>query len=183
MICICFLCVVSCFFIWVYNKVIYLKNLLLEAESGVAVQLKRRYDLVPNLVRVVSSYCKHETSALENVTQLRAQAMNVKDLEKKEAVENKLEESICAVLVLKENYPKLKANDLFIQLQKDLVLIEDDLQYSRRYYNGVVRKYNIFINLFPIFLFQKVLHVADRPFFQLDGVHEKSVPMIKDYLL
>ncbi len=84
--------------------------------------------------------------------------------------------------MLKENYPDLKANELFQQLQKDLVLIEDDLQYARRYYNGVVRNFNTFINLFPICLFQKVLKVSAKPFFQLDGLHEKNAPSIKECL-
>lgn len=85
--------------------------------------------------------------------------------------------------MLQENYPDLKANELFQQLQKDLVCIEDDLQYARRYYNGVVRNFNTFINLFPICLFQKVLKVSAKPFFQLDGLHEKMCHLLRSILM
>ena len=171
--------VIVCFFIWVYNKVIRLKNLLFEAQSGVEVQLKRRYDLVPNLVKVVSSYCKQERGVFENVAKYRSQAMSILDLSKKESYENTLEKGLCSLLMLKEAYPELKASDIFLKLQQELVVIEDDLQYARRYYNGVVRNFNTFISLFPICLFQKILKVSTKPFFQLDGVHEKDTPSIK----
>ena len=178
--------IILCFLIgiciWCYNRIIVLKNLLVEAESGVDVQLKRRYDLIPNLVRVASSYCAHESKTLENVISLRTKAMATEKLSQKEDLENQFEKGICAVLMLKEDYPDLKANELFHRLQKDLILIEDDLQYARRYYNGVVRTFNTFISVFPICLFQKLLNVSEKPFFQLENVHEKSVPSIKDYL-
>ncbi len=174
--------IIICFLIWVYNKIIRLENLFIEAESGVEVQLKRRYDLIPNLVRVVSGYCVYESKSLEDVITLRTKAMTTEKLAQKECFENQFEKGICTVLMLKENYPELKANELFHQLQQDLVLIEDDLQYARRYYNGVVRNFNTFINLFPICLFQKVLKVSAKPFFQLDGLHEKNVPSIKECL-
>ena len=168
--------------VWVYNRIIVLKNLLIEAESGVEVQLKRRYDLVPNLVRVVSAYCSHESDTLENVVQLRTKAMSTKKLVQKESVENQFEHSICGILMLKESYPDLKANEVFLKLQKDLVVIEDDLQYARRYYNGIVRTFNTFISVFPVCLFQKFLNVSEKPFFQLENIHEKNAPSIKDYL-
>ncbi|MBQ8251601.1 MAG: LemA family protein [Alphaproteobacteria bacterium] len=174
--------IIICFLIWVYNKIVRLENLFIEAESGVEVQLKRRYDLVPNLVRVITGYCAHETKMLEDVTILRTKAMTTEKLAQKECFENQFEQGICTILMLKEDYPDLKANDMFNQLQKDLVLIEDDLQHARRYYNGIVRKFNTFINLFPICLFQKILKVSTKPFFQLDGVHEKNVPSIKECL-
>ncbi len=171
--------IIVCFLVWVYNKVIRLKNLLFEAQSGVEVQLKRRYDLVPNLVKVVSSYCKQERGVFENVAKYRSQAMSILDLSKKESYENTLEKGLCSLLMLKEAYPELKASDIFLKLQQELVVIEDDLQYARRYYNGVVRSFNTFISLFPICLFQKILKVSTKPFFQLDGVHEKDAPSIK----
>lgn len=182
MIYIIFLIVLILLFVLGYNRIIVLKNLITEAESGVDVQLKRRYDLIPNLVRVASNYCAHESKTLENVVSLRTKAMATEKLSQKENLENQFEKGICAVLMLKENYPDLKANELFHKLQKDLVLIEDDLQYARRYYNGVVRTFNTFISLFPVCLFQKMLNVSVYPFFQLDEDHEKNVPSIKDYL-
>lgn len=169
-------------FVLMYNKIIRLKNLLIEAESGVDVQLKRRYDLVPNLVKTISAYCKHESMTLENVIKLRSDAMKISDLSKKESLENEFEKGLCSILVLKENYPELKANDVLLKLQKDLIVIEDDLQQSRRYYNGIVRSFNTFINLIPVCFFKKFLKVSAKPFFQLDSLHEKNAPSIKECL-
>ena len=184
MVCYVFILILSLVigYIFVYNKIVRLKNLLIEAESGIDVQLKRRYDLVPNLVKVAAAYCKHEAKTLEDVIRQRGNAMSKKTLSEKEDFENQFEQSLCAVLMLKENYPDLKANDLFLKLQKDLIVIEDDLNHARRYYNGVVRTFNTFINLFPVCCFKKSLKVSDYAFFQLDGSHEKNAPNIKDYL-
>ncbi len=168
--------------IFIYNKTIHLKNLILEAESGVDVQLKRRYDLVPNLVKTVSAYCTHESKTVEEVVRLRNQTMNQKILQKKENLENQFEQGLCLILGLKEDYPNLKADEAFLKIQKELSLIEDDLQHARRYYNGVVRKFNSFINLFPICLLKKTFKLSDKSFFQLEGSHEKVVPNVKDFL-
>ena len=168
--------------IFIYNKTIRLKNLILEAESGVDVQLKRRYDLVPNLVKTVSAYCDHEAKTFEEVARLRTQTMNQKTLKEKESFENQFEHGLCTILGLKESYPNLKADAAFLKIQKELSLIEDDLQHARRYYNGVVRKFNSFINLFPVCLLKKIFALVDKPFFQLDGEHEKLVPNVKDFL-
>ncbi len=174
--------IIICFFVWVYNKIVRLKNLLFEAQSGVEVQLKRRYDLVPNLIKVVSSYCKHEGEVFENVAKFRSQAMGVTNLSKKESFENLFEQGLCSLLILKEAYPILKSNDIFLKLQQELVMIEDDLQHARRYYNGVVRTFNTFINLFPICLFKCLLKVSDYGYFQLENVIEGQALRIKDYL-
>ena len=168
--------------IFVYNNSIRLKNLILEAESGVDVQLKRRYDLVPNLVKTVSAYCDHEAKTFEEVARLRTQTMNQKTLKEKESFENQFEHGLCTILGLKESYPNLKADAVFLKIQKELSLIEDDLQHARRYYNGVVRKFNSFINLFPICLLKKIFKLSDEAFFQLEGNHEKAVPNVKDFL-
>ena len=168
--------------IFIYNKTIHLKNLIMEAESGIDAQLKRRYDLAPNLVKTATAYCAHESKIFEEITRLRTQTMNQKTLKEKESFENQFEHGLCTILGLKESYPDLKADGVFLKIQKELALIEDDLQHARRYYNGVVRKFNTFINLFPVCLLKKLFMLTDKPFFQLDGEHEKLVPNVKDFL-
>lgn len=149
-----FLLLIVCIFVWIYNRIVKLKNLVIEAKRGIDAQLKRRYDLVPNLVKVESFYCKHESQILKDVIKLRSDAMKINDLNQKEQFENKLEQSLCSILVLKESYPDLKADKVFF-----------DLQHARRYYNGVVRNYNTFINFFPICCLKHFLNANDYNFF------------------
>jgi len=161
--------------VWFYNRMISFRQLVLEAESGIDVQLKRRHDLVPNLVEVVRGYAGHEKSVFKNVARLRSQAVDVKDLEKRAGVENQLTQGLRSVFALAENYPDLKANGQFIQLHQNLVLIEDELQMARRYYNGTVRDFNVLVQSFPGSLIAARFGFKSKSFFEIETATEKAV--------
>ncbi len=135
--------------IGVYNKLVALKNTGLSAWSDVDVQLKRRHDLIPNLVETVKGYMVHERTTLENVTKARSLAVSATDIGKKEEAENMLTGFLRQLFAVVENYPDLKANQNFLELQNSLNGIENDIQLSRRYYNAVVRDYNVKREVFP----------------------------------
>lgn len=139
---------VAAFGVLMYNRFVKQENLCDEAFSGVQVQLKRRYDLIPNLVSCVKGYAAHERETLDAVIAKRNEAMNA-DAEHKTQAENALTQSLKSVFALAESYPDLKANQNFIQLQETLADIEDNLQNARRYYNATVRTLNTLVKSFP----------------------------------
>lgn len=133
----------------IYNKLVRGKHLVAEGWSGIDVQLKRRANLIPNLLESVKGYMKHERELLSEVTRLRAESMQTKDVTAKSKVENALSRSLASLFAVAENYPDLKANQNFLDLQRQLGDVEDQSQMSRRYYNGTVRNFNILIESFP----------------------------------
>ena len=141
--------VVVLWLIAVYNGLITLKNRTKEAWSDIDVQLKRRYDLIPNLVESVKGYAKHEKELLNEVTKARTEAMQTKGLADKAAKENMLSETIKSLFAVAENYPDLKANQNFLHLQEELSDTENKIEAARRFYNGNVRDFNIKIQVFP----------------------------------
>ncbi|MBI5399506.1 LemA family protein [Candidatus Saganbacteria bacterium] len=146
------LAIVVLVLLWVmatYNGLIILRTRVEEAWADIEVQLKRRYDLIPNLVSTVKGYATHEKEIFENVTKARAAAMGATGLADKAQAENMLSQTLKSLFAVAENYPQLKANENFLQLQKDLTDTEDKVQYSRRFYNGNVRDLNIKIQTFP----------------------------------
>lgn len=149
----------------IYNGLIRLKNKCNEAFSDIDTQLKRRYDLIPNLVETVKGYASHEAKTLESVTTARTQAMQAKDLKEKEAAENMISGALKTIFALAENYPDLKANQNFLDLQKTLTEIEEHIQLSRRYYNATVRDFNTKIEVFPNNLIAGPLGFKQREFF------------------
>jgi len=132
-----------------YNGLISLKTRTEEAWSDITVQLKRRYDLIPNLVSAVRGYAKHEKGVFEEVTKARTEAMNAKGMGAKAEAENSLAGALKSVFAVAENYPNLKANENFLQLQGELSETENKVEASRRFYNANVRDYNIKIKSFP----------------------------------
>jgi len=132
----------------VFNSLVRLRNRAQEAFSDIDVQLKRRYDLIPNLVESVKGYMAHEAGVFERVTQARSQAMQATGLAKA-AAENQLSGALKSLFAVAENYPQLKANENFLQLQGELTDTEDKIQSARRFYNGMVRDLNIRIQSFP----------------------------------
>jgi LemA protein len=132
-----------------FNRLVRLRNQVRTAWADIDVQLRRRHDLVPQLVAAVKGYAGHEQGVLTAVTELRAQAVALQSPGKLGEVENALEKSLTQLFALKEAYPDLKANESFLRLQNDLVEVEDQLQYARRFYNGAVRDYNTTIERFP----------------------------------
>ena len=159
-----------------YNALVRHGNKVREAYSGVDVQLKRRHDLVPNLVRVVRGYATHERETLEDVIQARDAAHAAEALPDREAREAGLGRSLTKLFALVERYPELKADKNFRKLHGDLVQIEDDLQYARRYYNGTVRDLNNRVESVPSNLVAALAGRKTAAFFELDGAAERAAP-------
>ncbi len=143
------LVVVVVWLVFAYNSLIRLRNQAKEAWSDIEVQLKRRYDLIPNLVEAVKGYMTHERQVFENVTAARARAMSAPMGKEKAGAENMLSGALKSLFAVAENYPQLKANENFSKLQDELTDTEDKIQAARRFYNGNVRDMNIAIQSFP----------------------------------
>lgn len=165
-------------FIVVYNSLILKKNRVDEAWSDINVQLKRRYDLIPNLIETVKAYAKHESSVFEKVTRARSEAMNAKTPEQHAKAENVLTDALKSIFAVAENYPDLKASQNFLALQDELTDAENKIQAARRFYNGNVRDYNTKIQTFPINLIAKSFGFEKRDFFEIDE-KEKEAPKVK----
>ena len=163
----------------IYNKLVKLRTLVEEAWSGINVQLKKRHDLIPNLVETGKGYATHERETFDSVTKARASAMQATDVKSQEAAENNLNAALIRLLAVAEQYPELKANQNFLQLQDQLSVIESDIEKSRRYYNGTVREKNIVIDTFPSNIVANMFKFEKSPFFELENEAEKAVPQIK----
>jgi LemA protein len=180
-----FLTAVALVVLWVifaYNRLIVLKNRTKEAWSDIDVQLKRRYDLIPNLVETVKGYASHEKEALENVIKARAAAMSAKesgDPQKMGQAENMLSGTLKSLFALSENYPDLKASTNFLELQRELRDTEDKVQASRRFYNTNTRDLNTKIETFPTNLIAKIFGFAKVDFFEVEGAEERQAPQVK----
>ncbi len=158
--------VIAVWIIAVYNGLIRLKNRVNEAWSDIDVQTKRRYDLIPNLVNTVKGYAAHEREVFEKVTEARTRAMNAGTAADKAQAENMLSNTLKSLFAVAEAYPDLKANQNFLELQKELTDTEDKIQASRRFYNGNVRDFNIKIQVFPNNIIAGMLKFARREFFE-----------------
>lgn len=172
------LAVVLMWAIAIYNGLIKLKNRVDEAWSDIDVQLKRRYDLIPNLVSTVKGYAAHEKEAFEKVTEARSRAMGAGTTEDKAQAENMLSNTLKSLFAIAEAYPDLKANQNFLELQRELADTEDKIQASRRFYNGNVRDFNTKIEIFPNNIFAGILNFTKRQFFEAQGA-EKEVVEVK----
>lgn len=162
--------------ILVFNRLVRLRNQARTAWADIDVQLTRRHDLVPQLVAAVQGYIGHERSVLEGVAALRAQAMALKrNPELLGQVEAELQRGLGRLFALQEAYPDLKASGNFSQLQRDLVQVEETLQYARRFYNGAVRDYNDAAQRFPNVLVARGLGFRDAEFFQADEAQRGAV--------
>ncbi len=168
------LIILGIWLIAVYNGLIKLRNRVDEAWSDIEVQLKRRYDLIPNLVSTVKGYAKHEKELFENVTKARTRAMEAKTPADHAQSENMLTGALKTLFAVAENYPDLKANQNFLQLQKDLTDTEDKIQASRRFYNGNVRDFNTKIQVFPNNLIAGMLKFKAYDFFDAEEEAEKN---------
>lgn len=162
------------FVVSIYNSLIRLKNKVDEAWSDIETQLKRRYDLIPNIIETVKGYAKHEKSTLEEVTKARNMAMNAGTIEGKIQAENALAGTLKSLFALAENYPDLKANQSFIELQNTLREVEEHIQLSRRYYNATVRDFNTKIEVFPNNMIAGMLKFEKRKFFEIENVEERQ---------
>lgn len=152
-----------------YNGLITIVNRAKEAWSDIDVQLKRRYDLIPNLVNTVKGYATHESTAFENVTKARSAAMGAGSLSEKGQAEATLAGALKSVFAIAEAYPELKANENFLALQNELTDTEDKIQAARRFYNGNVRELNTAVQTFPRNVIAGIFHIVAMEFFQLDA--------------
>lgn len=159
----------------IYNGLIRLKNRVDEAWSDIDVQLKRRYDLIPNLVNTVKGYATHEKEVFQKVTEARSRAMSAGNAADKAEAENMLSGTLKSLFALSENYPDLKANQNFLELQRELADTEDKIQASRRFYNGNVRDFNTKIEVFPNNIFAKMLNFVKREFFEAEAGEKEAV--------
>lgn len=156
-------------FVWAtYNGLVKLKIRVDEAWSDITVQLKRRVDLIPNLVDTVKGYASHEKGVFEEVTKARASMMDAKGVQESAQAENQIEGALKSLFAVAEAYPDLKANQNFLQLQDELVDTEDKIQAARRFYNGGVRDLNTKIELFPNNVFAGMLGFTKRDFFEIE---------------
>lgn len=165
-------------FLWVtYNSLVTLNIRVEEAWSDITVQLKRRLDLIPNLVNSVKGYAKHEREVFEKVTEARANAMNAQGVKETAAAENQFEQALKSLFAVSENYPQLRATENFQQLQQELVDTEDKIQASRRFYNSGVRDLNTKIKLFPNNIFAGWLGFKEREFFEVEDMASVEKPV------
>ena len=169
--------VVVLWIIYAFNRLVTLRARIDEAFSDIEVQLKRRYDLIPNVIETVKGYMGHERSVFENVTQARSQAMGAHDPNEKAAKENLLTNTLKTLFAVSENYPELKANANFLDLQRELADTENKIQSARRFYNGNVRDFNISVDSFPSSLIAGVFSFKKREFFDLDDSSPAQEPV------
>jgi len=165
--------------IGVYNGLIKLKNRVKEAWSDIDVQLKRRYDLIPNLVETVKGYMKQEEGVLTKVTQARTQAMQTTNPKDKAEAENMLSDTLKSLFAVAENYPDLKSSQNFLQLQDEISDTENKIQASRRFYNGQVRDFNTKIEVFPTNMIAGLLHFKAWDFFETANEKERENVQVK----
>jgi len=161
----------------IYNKLVRLRTTVKSSWSDIDVHLKKRYDLVPNLVETVKGYATHEKTVFEKVTEARSYAMKASSPADKAKAENMFSETLKSLFAVAEAYPELKANANFMQLQSQLKELEDNIEYARRYYNAVVRDYNILTETFPSNMIAAQFRFVKEEFFELEeaGVERKPV--------
>ena len=161
-----------------FNRLVRSNNLVDEAFSGIDVQLKRRHELIPNLVECVKGYATFERSLLENVVAARSSTATTNDIASLNANENGLTDNLVKFFAIAEAYPELKADTSFLQLSAQLVEVENAIQYSRRYFNGAVRNLNILVESFPSNLVATLFDFPTKEFFEVESVTERATPFI-----
>jgi LemA protein len=164
---------------WIYNGLIRARNQVLAAWSDIDVQLVRRHELVPQLVTTVKAYADYEKATMAAVTELRTRSTAAQHLPAKAAIEQELAAAVNKLLVVAEAYPELKANTNFLQLQKELVDIEEHIQYARRFYNGAVRILNTAIQSFPQLLVARPFGFAPAEYFEVEEARQREAPRVE----
>jgi len=165
--------------IFAFNDLVKLKNRTKEAWADIDVQLKRRYDLIPNLVETVKGYASHEREVFEKVTEARTRAMGAQTLKDKGEAENVLSGTLKTLFAVAENYPDLKANQNFLELQRELTDTEDKIQAARRFYNSNVRDLNIKVESFPSNIVASIFGFGKMELFELAEAAEREAPKVK----
>jgi LemA protein len=162
----------------IYNKLVKNRTLAEEGYSGIDVQLKRRADLIPNLVETVKGYMGHEKGTLENITALRTRAQSAGNPEDRLKAEAAISGALANIMMVAENYPQLQASSNFVDLQGQLSQIEEQLQMARRYYNGAVRDLNVMIEQFPSNMVAKHFGFEKKPFFEIENQADREVQKV-----
>ena len=173
--------IVVALLLWIvgaYNGLVRLRNQLENAWAQIDVQLKRRHDLIPNLVETVKGYAKHERETFERVTQARNMAINAKTVGERAEAENVLTGALKSLFAVAEAYPELKANQNFMQLQEELASTENKVAFSRQFYNDSVMTYNTRIEIFPINLIATMFNFGRREFFEVKAEDEREAPKV-----
>jgi LemA protein len=166
-------------FVGTYNSLVKRKNRAKEAWSDIEVQLKRRYNLIPNLVETVKGYAAHEREVLEKVTKARSRAMGAQSMKERAEAENMLTNTLKSLFAVSENYPDLKASQNFLELQRELRDTEDKIQAARRFYNGLVRDLNIKIESVPPNVIAKMFGFKKMELFELEEPEARETPKVK----
>lgn len=169
---------IALFLVSIYNSLIQLRNRVKNAWSQIDVQLKRRHDLIPNLIETVKGYMKHERELMENITKYRSQAMDAGSVGEKAKAESLLSGALGQLRVQIENYPDLKANQNFLALQEELTGTENRISFSRQAYNDQVLFYNNKIQMFPSNIVAGMFGFKEEEFFQIEDPKEKEVPKV-----
>jgi LemA protein len=176
------LIIVAVIVLWaiaVFNRLITFKNRTKEAWADIEVQLKRRYDLIPNLVEAVKGYAAHERELFEKVTEARAKAMGAQTIKEKGEAENVLSQTLKSLFAVAENYPNLRASENFQKFQDELTDTEDKIQAARRFYNGNVRDFNIQIETFPANVVAGIFRFKKVDFFETGAPEEREAVKVK----
>ena len=166
--------------ITIYNRMVKLRNTVQSSWSDIDVQLKKRFDLVPSLVETVKAYAKHEREVFEKVTEARSMAMQGGSPQQMAKSENMFRDTLKSLFAVAENYPELKANQNFLQLQGQFQQLEDAIESARRYYNAVVRDFNTSMQTFPAVIFAAMLGFKPAEFFELESPEERK-PIRPDF--
>lgn len=166
--------ILALLFIYEYNKLIKLNQQTLEGLSAIDVQLKRRHDLIPELVKIAGFYAKHEKETFSDIAKLRADALNAESVETLATAETKISTGLQKVFAIAEAYPELKSDAQFVKLQENLANVEKDLSYARRYYNAAVRQYNIAICMFPELIVANALNYKEKAFFEISATEKEN---------
>lgn len=167
------------FLIMLYNGFVSKRNMVEEALSGIDVILKKRFDLIPNLIETIKGYATHEKETLTEIVRLRNQASGVQSNEQKMQMDANLSQAVTKIFALAENYPDLKANTNFQSLQTDLLSLETDIERSKRYYNGTVRDYNIAVQSFPGVVIANAFGFAKKDFLVLADATQRETPKVQ----
>lgn len=176
------LAILAVVFVWVifiYNNLVKFKNRAQEAWADIDVQLKRRYNLIPNLIETVKGYAAHEKEIFIKIAEARAKAMGAKDVKERGQAENALSQTLKSLFAVSESYPDLKASTNFLELQRELRDTEDKVQAARRFYNGNVRDLNIKLESFPANLIVDILGFKKMDLFELTEPEKREAPKVK----
>ena len=171
--------IVGFYLVGIYNNLVRKRSMLEEGWSGIDVQLKKRHNLIPNLVETVKGYAKHEQETLDQVIAARNSALKADGIKAQTSAENQLNSALANVFALSEAYPDLKANTNFLQLQKELSGIEGDIEKARRYYNATVRENNIMVESFPSSIVANMGGFLQGDYFEIEDAASRELPEVK----